>query len=68
MDLLFDPVIPPLTIYPRNPKMPVQKNILFIVNLSIIFKYWLYFPSPTSVSSHLFKLAKIIVVIIMKIN
>ena len=43
MGLPFDPVIPLLGIYPKNPKMPIQKNLctpMFIAALFIIVKVW----------------------------
>ena len=43
MDLSFDPVIPLLGIYPKEPKTLIQKNIsipIFIAALFIITKIW----------------------------
>ena len=43
MDLLFDPAIPLLGIYPKEPKTLIQKNIstpMFIATLFIITKIW----------------------------
>ena len=43
MGLPFDPVIPLLGIYPKNPKMPIQKKLctpMFIAALFIIVKVW----------------------------
>ena len=43
MDLPFDPVIPLLGIYPKNPETPVQKNSctpIFIAVLFTIAKCW----------------------------
>ena len=39
----FDPVIPLLGLYPKNPESPIQKNLctpLFIAALFTIAKYW----------------------------
>ena len=41
MELIFDPVIPLLGIYPKNPETSVQKNLgtpMFIAALFIIVK------------------------------
>ena len=43
MELPFDPVIPLLGIYPKNPKTPIQKNLcipMFITALFTIAKCW----------------------------
>ena len=43
MELLFDPVIPLLGLYPKNPELPIQKNVctpMFIVTLFTIAKGW----------------------------
>ena len=43
MELPFDPVIPLLGIYPKNPESPVQKNVctsIFTAVLFIIAKCW----------------------------
>ena len=42
MELSFDPAIPLLGLYPKNPESPIQKNIctpIFIVLLFTISKY-----------------------------
>ena len=43
MELPFDPVIPLLGLYPKNPETPVQKNLctpMFIAALFTIAKCW----------------------------
>ena len=43
MELPFDPAIPLLELYPKNPETPIQKNLctpMFIVAQFIIAKYW----------------------------
>ena len=43
MELPFDPVIPLLGLYPKNPESPIQKNLctpMFIAVLFIIAKCW----------------------------
>ena len=43
MELPFDPAIPLLGLYPKNPETPVQKNIrtpMFIAAQFTIAKYW----------------------------
>ena len=43
MELPFDPAIPLLGIYPKNPKSPIQKNLctpMFIEVLFTIAKCW----------------------------
>ena len=43
MELPFDPAIPLLGLFPKNPKSPVQKNLgtpMFIAALFIIAKCW----------------------------
>ena len=43
MELPFDPAIPLLGIYPKNPESPIQKNLrtpMFIAALFIITKCW----------------------------
>ena len=43
MELLFDPVIPLLGLYPKNPETPIQKHLctpMFIAALFIIAKCW----------------------------
>ena len=43
IELPFDPVIPLLGIYPKNPKTPIQKNLctqMFIAALFTVAKCW----------------------------
>ena len=43
MELPFDPAIPPLGLYSKNPETPIQKNLctpMFIAALFIIAKCW----------------------------
>ena len=43
MELPFDPAIPLLGLYPKNPETPIQKNLctpIFIAAEFIIAKYW----------------------------
>ena len=43
MELPFDPAVPLLEIYPKNPDSPIQKNLcipIFITALFIIVKCW----------------------------
>ena len=43
MELPFDPAIPPLGLYPKNPETPIQKNLwtpMFIAAQFTIPKYW----------------------------
>ena len=43
MELHFDPVILLFGIYPKNPEIPIQKNLcipMFIAAQFIITKYW----------------------------
>ena len=43
MELSFDPAIPLLGLYPKNPEIPVQKNLctpMFIAAQFIIAKSW----------------------------
>ena len=43
MELPFDPVIPLLELYPKNPEIPIQKNLctpMFIAAQFIIAKFW----------------------------
>ena len=43
MELPFDPVIPLLGLYPKNPETPIQKNLctpMFIAAPFIVAKYW----------------------------
>ena len=44
MELPFDPAIPLLGLYPKNPETPIQKNLctpMFIAAQFTIAKYWL---------------------------
>ena len=43
MDLLFDPAITPVELYPKNPEIPIQKNLctpMFIAAQFTIAKCW----------------------------
>ena len=43
MELPYDPVIPPLGVYPKKPEAPIHKNIstpVFIAVLFTITKIW----------------------------
>ena len=43
MELSFDPAIPVLGIYPKNPESPIQKNLctpMYIASLFTIAKCW----------------------------
>ena len=43
MELPFDPAIPLLRLYPKNPEKPIQKNLctpMFIAALFTIAKCW----------------------------
>ena len=43
MELPFDPAIPLLGLYPKNPETPIQKNLgtpMFIAAQLTIAKYW----------------------------
>ena len=43
MELPFDPAIPLLGLYPKNPETPIQKNLctpMFIATQFTIAKYW----------------------------
>ena len=43
MELPFDPAIPLLGLYPKNPETPIQKNLrtpMFIAELFTIVKCW----------------------------
>ena len=58
MELPFDPAIPPLGIYPKNPKSPIQKNQcapMFLTELFTIAKCWKQ-PKCPSVSEWIKKL------------
>ena len=44
MEVPFDPVIPLWVLYPKNPEIPIQKNLcipMFIVALFTIAKFWI---------------------------
>ena len=50
MELPFDPVIPLLGLYPKNPETPIQKNLcisMFIAALLTIAKGWKQPKCPT---------------------
>ena len=50
MELLFDPAIPLLGLYPKNPETPIQKNRItpmFIATQFTIAKYWKQPKFPT---------------------
>ena len=50
MELSSDPAIPLLGLYPRNPEMPIQKNLcapMFIAAQFIVAKYWKQPKCPT---------------------
>ena len=50
MELPFDPEIPLLGLYPKNPETPIQKNLctlMFIAVLFIIGKCWKLPKSPS---------------------
>ena len=43
MEVPFDPAIPLLGLYPKNPETPIQKNLctpMFVAAQFIIAKYW----------------------------
>ena len=49
MELLFDPAIPLLELYPKTPETPIQKNIcapMFILPQLTIVKCWKQHKSP----------------------
>ena len=51
MELPFDPVIPLLGLYPKNPESPVQKNLctpMFIAALFTIAKCWEHLKCPSA--------------------
>ena len=55
MDLPFDPVIPLMGIYPKEPKTMIQKNIstsVFIAALFTIVKTWKW-PKGSSVDERI---------------
>ena len=50
MELNFDPAIPLLGLYPKNPETPIQKNLctpMFIAAQFTIAKYWKQPKYPT---------------------
>ena len=50
MELPFDPAIPLLGIYPKNPESPIQKNLctsMFIAVLFTIAKFWKQLKCPS---------------------
>ena len=50
MELLFDPAIPPLGLYPKNPETPIQKNLctpMFITVQFTIAKCWKQHKCPS---------------------
>ena len=52
MELHFDPAIPLLGLYPKNPETPIQKNLcnpMFITAEFTIAKYW---KQPKCPSAH----------------
>ena len=58
MELPFDPVIPLLGLYPKNPETPIQKNLcttMFIAAQFTIAKCWKK-PKHTSVNEWIKKL------------
>ena len=51
MELLFDPAIPLLGLYPKNPETPIQKNLCtptFIAAQFTIAMYWKQLKSPSA--------------------
>ena len=51
MELPFDPAIPLLGLYPKNPETPIQKNLctpMFIAAQFTIAKYWKQPKSPSA--------------------
>ena len=50
MELPFDPAISLLGLYPKNPEMPIQKDLctpMFIAAQFIIAKYWKQLKCPS---------------------
>ena len=50
MELPFDPAIPPLGLYPKNPETPIQKNLytpMFIAAQFTIAKCWKQLKCPS---------------------
>ena len=53
MELPFDPAIPLLGLYPKNPETPIQKNLytpMFIAAQFIIAKCWKQLSAPQQMS------------------
>ena len=51
MELPFDPAIPLLGLYPKNPETPIQKNLctpMFIAAQFTIAKYWKQSKCPSA--------------------
>ena len=51
IELPFDPAIPPLGLYPKNPETPIQKNLctpMFIAAQFTIAKYWTQLKCPSA--------------------
>ena len=52
MELPFDPAIPLLGLYPKNPETPIQKNLcipMFIAHSTIVLaKYWKQLKCPSA--------------------
>ena len=51
MELPFDPAIPLLGLYPKNPETPIQKNLctpMFIAAQFTIAKYWKHPKCPSA--------------------
>ena len=51
MELLFDPAIPLLGLYPKDPETPIQKDLctpMFIAAQFTIAKYWKQPKGPSS--------------------
>ena len=50
MELPFDPTIPLLALYPKNPETPIQKNLctsMFIAAQFTIAKFWKWLKCPS---------------------
>ena len=59
MELPFDPAIPLLRLYPKNPETPIQKNLcttMFIAAQFIIAKCWKQSKCPSVVNEWIKKL------------
>ena len=51
MELSFDPAIPLLGLYPKNPETPIQKNLctpMFIAAQFTVAKYWKQAKCPSA--------------------